>query len=111
MTKDSADSCTVEVISPDMQVVIEGAYLNMSLRMIGCDLSDPVIYDKAVSEFIDSINTSLRDVDVRTVTSTVVLEKENGVPQLSYEFADALYGGLLSAAESYQQQYLEGGNG
>ncbi|MBQ3201801.1 MAG: hypothetical protein IJB22_07770 [Clostridia bacterium] len=111
VTKDKKNSCTVEVTAPDMQVVIDGAYLSVSRHMMGRDLSDPANYDEAVSKFIRTINTTLWNVDVRTVTTTVVLEKQDGVPQLSYEFADALYGGLLSAAESYQQQYLEGGNG
>ena len=101
----------MEVTAPDMQVVIDGAYLSVSRHMMGRDLSDPANYDEAVSKFIRTINTTLWNVDVRTVTTTVVLEKQGGVPQLSYEFADALYGGLLSAAENYQQQYLEGGNG
>ncbi len=66
-------------------------------------------YEQLVSSLLDSVYAKLKDGDYKMkTTETVVQLNDEHEIELSYEFVDALYGGLLSLQDESVNSYIGG---
>jgi len=97
--------CTVQVNAPDMQVIYWDAFEQATAAYSGADADASAQMEAELMELIriqlESGNYPLRQV-------TLELEFLNGQPQLTYEFADAMYGGMLTVYQDMIAAYEEG---
>lgn len=97
--------CTISVTAPDMNTLF-------------FDVFKPDNYDKATSmeqynanvdDVLEQISTKLSNGDFKNVTKEIELPlNDNGEIEITYEFVDAIYGGLLTVQEELLTNYMEG---
>ena len=97
-------SCLMEIMAPDMRAVFSEAAANLQAR----DTVTLDTYDQEVELLLKDMAAILQREDVAYVTAQVNVELVDGEPVLSYEFYDALYGGLFTVMEEVAAAY-EGG--
>ena len=97
--------CTVQVTAPDMQVIYWDAFDQATQSYSGADAEASAEMEAIL---MNIIFTQLETGNYPTRQTTLDLELINGQPQLTYEFADAMYGGMLTVWEQLMTAYEEG---
>ena len=105
----SADgsSCTLSVSAPDVAAIYYSA-LNET-NAAGAVIGDPESGAALQDAVLKSMRSALESGSFTMRTCEVVVPIENGQAVLTYELADALYGGLLTLCDELTAQYVNGG--
>ena len=105
----SADgsSCTLSVSAPDVAAIYYSALdeTNAAGTVVGDPESGAALQDAVLA----SMRSALESGGFTMRTCEVVVPIENGQAVLTYELADALYGGLLTLCDELTAQYVNGG--
>lgn len=97
--------CTVLVTAPDMQVIYWDAFEQATQNYNGADAAASAEMETVL---LNIIYTQLESGNYPQRQTTLTLELVNGHPQFTYEFADAMYGGMLTVWEQMTASYEEG---
>ena len=97
--------CTVQVTAPDMQTIYWDAFEQATANYSGVDT---YANEEMETILLNIIFTQLESGNYPQRQATLDLELINGQPALTYEFADAMYGGMLTVKDEMLAAYEEG---
>ena len=105
VTSVNGSLCTVQVTAPDMQIIYWDAFSLATEEYSGADAEASAEME---TRLMNIIFTQLESGNYPLRETTLELEILNGQPQFTYEFADAMYGGMLTVWQELVTAYEEG---
>jgi len=96
--------CTVQVVAPDMQVIYWDAFEQATVGYGGPDAEASAQMETVL---MDIVYTQLESGNYPVRQTVIELEFLGGEPRLTYEFADAMYGGMLTVYGEMMAAYEE----
>lgn len=103
VVRETRKRMTLDITAPDMHVVMNEACEQLKKRAVA-----PEDMVQATDDVLNDIESLLQTNGVPMITRRVELEKKGGETQYTYEYYDALYGGLLEAVRELEETYAGG---
>ncbi len=104
VTAVSENECVVTVVAPDISEIFWNNFDTENYS----DLQKED-YQKAEEELMSKIKIALENNEYNLKTTHLTVPLENGEPEITYELADAFYGGLYSLTAELSDHYSKGG--
>lgn len=105
VVRETKQRMVLEITAPDMRAVMNKAGEQLKQREVA-----PEDMQQATADVLNDIERLLHTNGVPMVTRRVELDKKDGEPLYTYEYYDALYGGLLEVTRELEEAYAGGEN-
>lgn len=101
--KVNSDSCTLEIISPDIYKLYLDIMKKNTIEMFNSHEE----YQTAVKTRMEQLAREIENGNYEFRNSTVQVTIKDGVIETTNEFADAIYGGLITLQEELIEKYIQ----